>query len=327
MGEWRFLSRHRASQWRGIARRTAIGFGAALLAAFLFSERDDGAAREPNVLLSIPAAEARFVPPASLPDAAPQLVALASLRVPDRETVQPPWRRFAAPARVHAGQPAIAIVLDDLGGSARDVERVLELKAALTLSFLPAGADAPALAARARRAGHDVLLHIPMEPNDSRLDPGESALLVDRDATALRRTLADSLERFDGYVGINNHMGSRFTRDRRGMAVVLTELKARGLMFLDSKTTLGSQAPWVAGALRLPFAERDVFLDAVIEPEAIAFQLRRLERVARERGVAVAIGHPHDATLAALRAWLPEARARGFAIVPVSYAAAQRCGC
>lgn len=265
--------------------------------------------------------------PMIAPDAAPQAIALASLRAPDRGAVLPPWRRFASPARVKAGQPAVAIVVDDLGASAHQVERVLGLDAALTLAFLPDGPEAPRLAARARRAGHEVLLHIPMEPNDPSRDPGEGALFVDRSARELRRALADSLERFDGFVGINNHMGSRFTRDPHGMSAVMAELKARGLMFLDSKTTLGSQAPRLAAMLRLPLAERDVFIDAVIEPGAIAYQLARLERLARQRGIAVAIGHPHAATLDALHAWLPEARARGLAIVPISHIAALRCRC
>jgi polysaccharide deacetylase 2 family uncharacterized protein YibQ len=172
-----------------------------------------------------------------------------------------------------------------------------------------------------------VLLHIPMEPDNPHLDPGRGALFVDGSEHELRHTLARHLDRFEGYVGINNHMGSRFTRNLAAMRIVLDELKTRGLMFLDSRTTLGSQAPWLAERLELPFAERNVFIDSDREPHAIAHQLARLEKIARQRGIVVAIAHPHEITLEALRAWLPAARARGLAIVPISHVAAQRCAC
>jgi polysaccharide deacetylase 2 family uncharacterized protein YibQ len=111
------------------------------------------------------------------------------------------------------------------------------------------------------------------------------------------------------------------------MSAVLGELKSRGLMFLDSKTTLGSAGALVAQTLDLPYAVRDVFIDDSREPDAVAFQLQRLERVSRKKGIAVAIGHPNNVTLDALAAWLPQARARGFAIVPISYVAARGCAC
>lgn len=318
--------RYRADAWRAIARGIGVGFGAALVAAFLFSAARDGSAREPGEAQGSPIAGHRDEPP-SLRDAGVPQLALANLQLPSIEAVLPAWRRHASIARVRVGQPAVAIVIDDLGASARQVERVIALDPALTLSFLPDGESAPLLAARARREGREVLVHVPMEPNDPRMNPGKGALFVDGGAAELRRVLAGHLDRFGGYVGVNNHMGSRFTRDREAMRTVLGELKTRGLMFLDSKTTLGSQAPGLAEGLRLPLAERDVFIDAERAPGAIAFQLARLERLARERGIAVAIGHPHDMTLDALRAWLPAARARGVAVVPISHAAALRCGC
>ncbi len=317
---------HRTFARRGSARGKGIGFGAAVLAALLFSKPGENTVYETEVLTSALASETPFGV-SEIVTTGPRLIALASLQMPKLALQSPPWRRFASVAQIRAGQPAIAIVMDDLGGSLNQVEDVLGLDPALTLSFLPGGADAPRFAAMAHEAGHDVMIHMPMEPNDPGLNPGKGALLTDQDAAMLGRSLNQSLDRFDGYVGINNHMGSRFTRDRRAMTVVLDELKARGLMFLDSKTTLGSQAPDLAKGLRLPLAERDVFIDDDSTPEAIAGQLARLENLARERGVAVAIGHPHATTLGALREWLLIARARGFAIVPISYVAALNCDC
>ncbi|MBM3481909.1 MAG: divergent polysaccharide deacetylase family protein [Alphaproteobacteria bacterium] len=251
----------------------------------------------------------------------------AALRVPGMLVPDEPWRRFAVRAKVEPGQPAIAIVIDDLGMSAREVDNVLGLGEQLTLSFLPDGADAPWLARYARRAGHEVLVHVPMEPMHAGHRLGAYGLRVSYGAQVNRDRLSTILARFGAYVGINNHMGSRFTSDTESMAPILTELKRRGLMFLDSRTTAATQGNRLAALLEVPHAMRDVFIDAEPTPEAIRYQLARLERVARENGLAIAIGHPHAATLRALRAWLPEAKARGFAFVPISYAARLNCAC
>ena len=113
-------------------------------------------------------------------------------------------------------------------------------------------------------------------------------------------------------------MGSRFTADRGAMQPVLAELGARGLYFIDSRTTAATVAADMARAAGLPAASRDVFLDNETVAAAVRARLAEAETIARRRGSAIAIGHPHDATLAALAAWLPEARARGFTLVPAS---------
>jgi polysaccharide deacetylase 2 family uncharacterized protein YibQ len=121
-------------------------------------------------------------------------------------------------------------------------------------------------------------------------------------------------------------MGSRFTASEPDMRLVLAELKRRGLLFLDSRTIAGSVGAAVATQLGVPFAERDVFLDNVQSADAVEAKLAELERIARAHGHAIAIGHPHDATIAALAAWLPTLRARGFALVPLSTIVKRRMG-
>ncbi|MEE8532984.1 MAG: divergent polysaccharide deacetylase family protein, partial [Alphaproteobacteria bacterium] len=119
-------------------------------------------------------------------------------------------------------------------------------------------------------------------------------------------------------------MGSRFTRDAASMELLLAALAERGLLFLDSRTASGSFG-WRLGKRRgVPVAKRDVFLDNVVEAEAIRARLAELEAVARERGYAVGIGHPHAATIDALAEWLPGAAGRGFALVPISAIVAHR---
>jgi polysaccharide deacetylase 2 family uncharacterized protein YibQ len=226
----------------------------------------------------------------------------------------------------------IAVVLDDLGLNRPNTRRAIALPAPLTLAFLTYAPDLRAMTTAARQAGHELLLHLPMEPRGDH-DPGPNPLVTGLERDDLMARLDWSLARFEGYVGVNNHMGSRFTGSVADLAPVLQEIQARGLLFLDSKTSSARVAAGLARRLALPFAERDVFLDnAFDDPAAIRRQLAELEATARRRGFAVAIGHPHDATLAELARWLPEAEQRGFALVPVSaivrraLAAAQKNG-
>ena len=136
-------------------------------------------------------------------------------------------------------------------------------------------------------------------------------------ATSAWETIIDRME---GYVGANNHMGSRFTEDAAGMRVVLEELRSRGMLFLDSRTTGRSACAAVAATVGLQFASRNVFLDNDTSAAAVRAQIVVLEQVARKHGTAIGIGHPHDGTLTALAEWLPIAAERGIAVVPLTSA-------
>jgi polysaccharide deacetylase 2 family uncharacterized protein YibQ len=157
-----------------------------------------------------------------------------------------------------------------------------------------------------------------MEPQDKGENPGPQALLVGQDAAEVQKRLRWGLDRFDGFVGINNHMGSKFTAVEPSMRIVLAEVKARGLLFLDSRTSSQTVGARLAGAMGIPHTSRDLFLDVDDRPEAIRAQLDQAEKLAKKQGYAVAIGHPHDGTMAALEAWIPRLAARGIALVPVS---------
>ncbi len=166
--------------------------------------------------------------------------------------------------------------------------------------------------------GHELMVHLPMEPLARGENPGPHALLKGLPEGELVRRLEWALGRFTGYVGVNNHMGSRLTRDSRAMALVMVRLKAYGLLFVDSRTSIRSVAGAAAREADVPNADRNIFLDHVDGLEAIRRQLVLVERVARRQGFAVAIGHPRDATLDALAAWIADAAARGFVFVPIS---------
>lgn len=235
---------------------------------------------------------------------------------PDEEAL-PAWQRYAAVPKTAPRDPMVAIVLDDMGPNRGGTERALNLPAAITFAFLPYAPHVADFVKAARAHGHEILVHVPMEPVGS-ADPGPHALRTDNPPEDIRADLAWNLSRFDGYVGINNHMGSRFTANAEDMRVVMEELKARGLMFLDSRTSAKTRAVDVARAAGLPTLSRDVFLDHDEEGAEVDAELGKLERLARERGFAIAIGHPHAKTLDILEKWIPRARANGIAIVPLT---------
>ena len=264
------------------------------------------------------------VPADSEPAAPPASEPVTATMVPTVAIARPPWRRYAVAAPLPSGRPMIAVVIDDLGLDQARSRRALALPGPLTLALLPYADGLTELAFAARQRGHELLVHVPMEPESDNVDPGPNVLSTRHDPSELRRLIDWSLTRFDEFVGINNHMGSRFTQDAPAMAIVLSDLKRRGLMFLDSQTGPHSIAATIARTIELPSARRDVFLDPDGRSSDVAAALEALEQVARRRGYAVGIGHPHDATLAALAEWLPALEARGLVLAPISAIAGLR---
>ncbi len=231
----------------------------------------------------------------------------------------PPWQQYAVSVPDAGGAPMIAIVIDDLGLNRGRAYSSIKLPAPLTLAFMTYAEGLDQMAAAAKSAGHELLLHVPMQPRNRNYDPGPNVLDASLPTSELARRLDWGLGRFEGFVGINNHMGSGFTASPGGMAYVMRQLRARGLLFLDSMTAASTVGPQAARHIGVPYAVRDIFLDNDPDNAAsIRAQLAKLEAVARRRGYAVGIGHPHRMTLQVLAKWLPEARRRGIALVPIS---------
>jgi polysaccharide deacetylase 2 family uncharacterized protein YibQ len=259
-------------------------------------------------------------PPQASPAAPSPQVAPPSSASPAADTPgdRPLWLRNAVPFALPAAQPMVALVFDDLGMDRRRTERVIGFPGPLTLSFLPYAGDLPRQTRAAHAAGHELMVHMPMEPLASGLDPGPGVLLTGLSTEENLRRLDHGLAAFEGYVGLNNHMGSRFTSDRAALAPVLAEVNRRGLLFLDSVTIPTSVGAVLASAIGMPHTQRNVFLDNEMTPAAVHAALMRLEALARQTGTAVAIGHPHDVTLDAVAAWLPGLAAKGLVLAPIS---------
>jgi hypothetical protein len=217
------------------------------------------------------------------------------------------------------GKPLIAIVIDDMGVDQKHSARAaLNLPSPVTLSYLAYAPHVREQVSAAQKRGHEIFLHLPWEPDSAHADPGPHHLSVDMPKELLQQNLLANLNGFDGYIGVNNHMGSKFSRYRAGLEIVMTELKKRGVYFLDSRTTPNSIAEKVAHEYDVPVTRREVFLDHVEKPEFVAAALREVESIALQKGSAVAIGHPKDMTLDALEAWLPTLEAKGFQLAPVT---------
>lgn len=231
---------------------------------------------------------------------------------------QPEWSENAPKLDAAPGQARVIIVIDDLGVSRGYSKEVLELPGPLTLAFLPYAEGLEPLVEQGRRNGHEIIVHMPMEPMDQNLDMGGIYLDTDQTPEEFDAMLEKGLNAFEGYVGINNHMGSRLTQDRAAMSKVMGELHERGLLFLDSRTIGSSVAAETAAAFQVPYAVRDVFLDHDESLEAVRESLKQTERLALKYGQAIAIGHPKRHTIDALKEWMPTLAEKGITLVPVS---------
>ena len=234
----------------------------------------------------------------------------------------PDWLKSPAaslPRRVAeapAIAPVMAIVIDDLGADLAGTDRAMMLPKEVALSFLPYPETTPFLAEAAARRGHMILAHVPMQAFSGTHAP--MALRPDMTPDEITRRLDWNLSRVPGIVGMNNHEGSRFTTDAPALTPVMARLKAKGLFFFDSRTSPRSAAERVAADMGVMSAGRDIFLDDVPGEEEVIRQLQALVREAKRTGVAIAIGHPRDATLTHLKKFLSEDH--GVKLVPLDEA-------
>jgi uncharacterized protein len=277
----------------------------AIFAAGLYLGRR-GAGPQPPKPAERPAAAARTKAPAKRSPAAPA------------PATAPPSKPAAAPLEaVEPGGARIALVIDDLGRNVDDVGRLQRLSIAWTGAVLPFERRTAEVVTTLRREKLEYLCHLPMQP--AAANPGPGALRVDMTPAELSAATRAALDAVPGAPGVNNHMGSVLSAAPGAMRPILEELAARHLFFLDSRTSPDSVGYEMALELGMPAAERQVFLDTDPSQGGVAAQFSRLLDVARQRGAAIAIGHPREDTFAVLEREVPRAVAAGYEFVPVSY--------
>jgi polysaccharide deacetylase 2 family uncharacterized protein YibQ len=211
----------------------------------------------------------------------------------------------------------ISIIIDDLGHNYRRGLRALDLPAPITYSILPYSTHAKRLATVVHEYGKEVMLHLPMQ-NVWDLPMGPGGLTSSLDRAEFSEAIAVAVSQVPFAMGINNHMGSELTQMKEPMEWLMDDIQKRNLFFVDSRTTPNSVATKVARQKQLMTASRDIFLDNDPSTQAISEQFRKLIRLAKRRGTAIAICHPYKETLAFLETAIPQLAAEGIEIIPAS---------
>jgi len=211
--------------------------------------------------------------------------------------------------------PKIAIIIDDIGYDKEIVEKLLGLDAVFTFSILPYSPFQKSIARSVHSKGFDVMLHLPMEPNEyPMVNPGPGALLTSMSPDQLIKQLDKDLDSVPFIQGVNNHMGSKMTTVSIQLYQIFSVLKKRKLFFIDSRTTTETLCKPSAQLLQVPFAQKDVFLDHIQERDFIRKQIYRLIHIANSHGEAIGIAHPHDVTYDVLREVLPELKKKAILV-------------
>jgi polysaccharide deacetylase 2 family uncharacterized protein YibQ len=218
-----------------------------------------------------------------------------------------------------ANRAEIAIVIDDFGFRQDMIAEFAAIRRPFTFAVLPFKQYSKEAAAKGLASGHQVMLHLPMEPL-SGIDPSEisSTVKMDMDTAQVRELIDRATASLPGIIGINNHQGSRATADRKTMENVMKVLREKQLFFVDSRTHAKSVAADVARQQKIKTTENDLFLDGIADAAYVKKQLRTAGEMALRHGSITVIGHARPTTAAAMREVMPELEAKGIRFVFVS---------
>ncbi|MBL4756389.1 MAG: divergent polysaccharide deacetylase family protein [Rhizobiales bacterium] len=234
-------------------------------------------------------------------------------------------RPAVSPESQNPDQPRIAILVSGLGiSTSGTLDAINNLPGEMSLGFAPYGTDLQNWVGRARRAGHEVLMQIPMEPFDyPDNDPGPHTLRVDGDSQSNLDRLHWLLSRFTGYVGVTNYMGARFTASNDALTPILQEISDRGLMYLDDHSSPRSRHNEIASRVALQTGSADVIIDAISDQSHIDAALIRLENLALRHGLVIGYASALPVSIARLSEWAKQLQDKGITLIPVSAALIQ----
>lgn len=231
------------------------------------------------------------------------------------------WKVYARPLpkQMPAG-PRIAIIVSGMGISESATQHAIDnLPSEVTLSFAPYGGNLQNWIKKARAAGHEVLLELPMEPfGYPQNDPGPYTLLTSLQPSDNQQRLEWLLSRFSGYAGVMNYQGARFSTSQSALLPVMSQIKSRGLMYVDNGASQRSLAGQLARDTKTPFVQANRIIDPVQNMDVIALSLTSLEQSAKANGVALGVASGLPVTVDALNDWIKGLKARGINLVPAS---------
>jgi hypothetical protein len=231
-----------------------------------------------------------------------------------------PAQAYARPFTHQADKPMISVIIGGLGFNARATQQAIdELPPEITLSFVPYAQDLQTWIDRARAAGHEVMLELPMEPFDPDADDtGPQTLLASAPAAQNVTRLEQLLSKAAGYFGVTNYQGARFATSSSAAQPVVQQLRRRGLAFLTSG--LGQRTALAAAAQTagLPSASADRIVDVRREADAIDDQLLNLEALALQNQSAIGAGFAYPVTIEQVGRWARDVTTRGYQLAPAS---------
>lgn len=211
----------------------------------------------------------------------------------------------------------IAIIIDDIGNNKRLGERAISLPGDVTFAILPYSVYARSLSESAHTLKKEVIVHLPMTNlGQQPIGPGGLSDLLSKDD--FLRNIAAAIEKVPHAKGINNHTGSYLTQQTEQMGWLMDDIKRRNFFFIDSRTTAKSVAQRIAGEKAILSSRRDVFLDNKPSYFEIDQAFRKLLKLAKTRGTAIGIGHPHEITLDYLEKAIPHLKQQNVEVIPVS---------
>jgi len=217
-----------------------------------------------------------------------------------------------------ARRPQIALIIDDIGQSRTRAREFMEIDIALTFSILPHLPYSLEMAEEMNRVGYEVMLHQPMEPYSTVQDPGPGTLYVGDGPDRVTKVMEENIRNIPHAVGVNNHMGSKFTESSDDVGKALKIVKPKKLFFVDSWTSSHSKAHAISTSFGIPTLSRRIFLDNVREESAVLKELTRLKQCALRNGQAVGIGHPVSSTARAINRFARDRRNADIELVSVS---------
>ncbi|RED51269.1 divergent polysaccharide deacetylase family protein [Aestuariispira insulae] len=230
-----------------------------------------------------------------------------------------PWRVYSRPFNPLETRPRIAIVVTNLGLSDQVTDKAIELPGAMTLAFAPYSRKISEWIDKARGAGHEVLLTLPMEPHDFPMsDPGPYALMTSLDGEENVEKLHWIMSRATGYIGMVNFLGSKFNSSKDILRPVFAELQRRGLMYLETSEAVVSIVPELSGEMEVPSLSVDIVLDGPSGTGQLLTNLARLESRAKTQGYAIGLAYNHPNGIDRLESWSRDLAEKGIALIPLS---------
>jgi len=258
----------------------------------------------------IPPYEERVIPEQPRKETIPPSAAKPSSPIPAKPKPDIKDKPENKETTIVPSKPLVAIIIDDMGHHSTIGRDLIGLNLNLTFAFLPYAPHTQEQLKLASQRGRDIMLHIPMEPSDLKWDPGPDALYLNMTDAELKASFARNFSSVPMAIGVNNHMGSRFTQNMDAMHVFLREVQKHNIFYVDSITTPYSVGKVVAQELGIKHSERDIFLDNSQDRLKTRKQLDALIRLAKKQGHAIGIGHPHATTLAALKDYQRQLRTK-----------------